>query len=210
MSNAPSSRAKDALVDAAERLVAERGLHGVRASEVVRAAGHKNNSAIGYHFGSWQGLLEAVWRRHSEPVSIDRAVHIAAALDRGDYDLPVMVRGYVDPLVAEIGRHRPSYWARFNEQWLATIALDILALDDAAVARQPSAEATTVVHNLFIDIADALTHLPPDQRTRRVALMTRYVIAALAAWEREGENAWPLEALRGELASTALALLEAR
>ena len=209
MSNAPSSRGKDALVEAAERLVAERGLHGVRASEVVREAGHKNNSAISYHFGSWQGLLEAVWRRHSEPVSVDRAVLIAAALDRGDYDLSAMVRGYVDPLVAEIGRHRPSYWARFNEQWLATIALDILALDAAAVARQPSAEATTVVHNLFIDIADALTHLPARDRTRRVALMTRYVIAALAAWERQDDQSWPLDALRDDLVSTALALLQA-
>ena len=114
-------------MDAAERLVAERGLHGVRVAEVVKAAGHKNNSAVSYHFGSWQGLLEAVWQRHTEPVSIDRAVIIAGAVDRGDYDLPTMVEAYVRPLVAELSRHQPSYWARFNEQWLATIALEWLA-----------------------------------------------------------------------------------
>ncbi|MGW0041431.1 helix-turn-helix domain-containing protein [Rhodococcus sp. NPDC003348] len=196
-------------MDAAERLVAERGLHGVRVAEVVKAAGHKNNSAVSYHFGSWQGLLEAVWQRHTEPVSIDRAVIIAGAVDRGDYDLPTMVEAYVRPLVAELGRHQPSYWARFNEQWLATIALDIFTLDDAAVARQPRAEAMTVVHNLFIDIADTLTHLEYPARTRRVALMARYVIAALAAWEREGESAQALTYLEHELISTTLALLQA-
>lgn len=196
-------------MDAAERLVAERGLYGVRVAEVVKAAGHKNNSAVSYHFGSWEGLLEAVWQRHTEPVGIERAVIIAGAVDRGEYDLPTMVEAYVKPFVAELGRYEPSYWARFNEQWLATIALDIFTLDDAAVARQPSAEATTVVHNLFIDIAEILTHLEYPARTRRVALMARYVIAALAAWEREGENSQPLADLERDLLSTAVALLRA-
>lgn len=196
-------------MEAAERLVAERGLYGVRVSEVVKAAGHRNNSAVSYHFGSWQGLLEAVWRRHTDAVSIDRAVIIAGAVDRGDYDLPTMVEAYVRPFVAELGRHEPSYWARFNEQWLATIALDIFTLDDTAVARQPTAETTTVVHNLFLDIVETLTHLEYSDRTRRVALMARYVIAALAAWEREGEGAQPLADLERELLSTTVALLQA-
>lgn len=184
-------------------------MHGVRVSEVVKTAGHKNNSAVSYHFGSWQGLLEEVWRQHTEPVAVDRAVLIAAAVERDEYDLPAMVEAYVRPLVAEVGRHQPSYWARFNEQWLATIALDIFALDDDATARQPSAEVMTVVHNLFLDIAGTLGHLPEGNRTRRVALMARYVIAALAAWEREGTHAQPLADLERELVSTTIALLQA-
>lgn len=193
----------------AERLVAERGLHGVRVSEVVREAGHKNNSAVVYHFGSWEGLLQAVWQRHTEPVAIDRAVFIADAVDRGDYDLSAMVEAYVRPIVAELGRNQPSYWARFNEQWLATIALDIFTLDDKTIARQPRADTTTLVHNLLLDIADSLDHLSDAARTRRTALMARYVIAALAAWERGDEGSQSLDDLAQDLVSTSLAMLRA-
>lgn len=208
MTQSTLSTARLSLVQAAERLVAERGVHGVPASAVVRAAGHKNNSAISYHFGSWDGLLEAVWRLHTERVTVDRAVFLAAAHDRGEYDLPVMVEAYIGPLVAELRRQQPSYWARFNEQWLATIRLDVFALDDAALARQPQGEAVAMVHNLFTDMADALTHLHEDSRTRRVALMARFVIGSLAAWERE-PDATALDELEPELVRLALALLEA-
>ncbi|TQF74555.1 TetR/AcrR family transcriptional regulator [Rhodococcus spelaei] len=208
MTQTTLSTARLSLLQAAERLVAERGVHGVPASAVVRAAGHKNNSAITYHFRSWEGLLEAVWRLHTERVTVDRAAFLAAAHDRGEYDLPAMVEGYVGPLVTELRRQQPSYWARFNEQWMATIRLDVFALDDDALARQPQGEAVAVVHNLFTDMADALTHLPAANRTRRVALMTRFVIGSLAAWERD-PAASDLADLEPELTRLALALLEA-
>lgn len=194
---------------AAERLVAERGLHGVRASEVVKAAGHKNNSAITYHFGSWDNLLIAVWETHTVPTNAARSAFLAEARGGGELDLPTMVRAYVDPLVAELARHSPSYWARFSEQWLATIRLDFFDLDPTSVAAQPHTESVLMLHALFTEIAADLTHLPSDARTRRVALMSRFVIAALAAWEREDDPAQSLDDLRGELVSTSVALLRA-
>lgn len=213
MSRSSQSSGRESLITAAEQLVAERGPYGVRASEVVEAAGHRNNSAITYHFGSWQNLLDAVWLRHTEPINLERARIIADAVDRDSYDLPAMVEAYVRPLVAEVRRNRPSHWARFNEQWVATLALDVFHLDDDTLARQPPPESTAVLHNLFLDIVDRLTHLDHPNRTRRVALMGRCVITALAAWEREGEregeNAQPPEELERELISVALALLRA-
>ncbi|MFD4294574.1 helix-turn-helix domain-containing protein [Rhodococcus sp. NPDC058505] len=209
MTRATLSIPRLTLVHAAERLVAERGLHGVRASEVVKAAGHKNNSAITYHFGSWENLLVAVWDLHTVPVNAARAALIATARAEHDYTRAAMVRAYVLPLVTEVRRNRPSHWARFNEQWLATLPLDIFDLDAAATAQQPRTESVTVVHDLFTDIAGTLTHLDPPARSRRVALMARFVIAALAAWERGGEHPQPLDDLERELLSTGLALLQA-
>ncbi|MFF0815182.1 TetR/AcrR family transcriptional regulator [Rhodococcus sp. NPDC003318] len=209
MAQTQSSRGRTTLVHAAERLVAEKGLHGVRASEVVKAAGHRNNSAVAYHFGSWDNLLIAVWELHTAPTNAARAAFLAEARTRGPLDLPTMVRAYIDPLVGEIARNRPSYWARFSEQWLATVRLDFFDLDAESAAAQPHTESVLALHSLFTDLADALTQLPPGARTRRVALMSRFVIATLAAWEREDEPPQSLEDLRSELVSTAVALLQA-
>ncbi|WFR74315.1 helix-turn-helix domain containing protein [Prescottella defluvii] len=69
--NTPNGR--DTILHVAERLIAERGLHGVSAREIVRTAGQRNDSAITYHFGSWNGLLEAVWLAHIGNVNTVRA-----------------------------------------------------------------------------------------------------------------------------------------
>ncbi|MFC4603965.1 TetR family transcriptional regulator [Rhodococcus kronopolitis] len=205
------STARLTLVRAAERLVAERGLHGVRASEVVKAAGHRNNSAVTYHFGSWNGLLDAVWQLHAQPVNEARAVLIDDARTRGDYGLRTMVEAYLRPLTADLRRYHPSYWARFNEQWLAGVALNFFTLQADAPEIRPGVDSVLVVNDLFRDMAAELTHLPDAARSRRVALTARFVIGALAAWEREpdADGSPSLDALEEELIGMAVALLEA-
>lgn len=49
-----------ALMDAAEKLVAKKGLKNVSIKEIVKAAGQKNESALQYHFKSLQGLVNAI------------------------------------------------------------------------------------------------------------------------------------------------------
>tara|TARA_Y100001951_G_scaffold16759_2_gene11897 strand:+ start:34334 stop:34987 length:654 start_codon:yes stop_codon:yes gene_type:complete len=41
-------------------LFAERGVDGVTVREIAMAAGQKNHSAVGYHFGSKEGLVKAL------------------------------------------------------------------------------------------------------------------------------------------------------
>ena len=41
----------------AQRLFAERGVDGVTVREIAEAAGQKNNTAVGYHFGSKEALI---------------------------------------------------------------------------------------------------------------------------------------------------------
>ncbi len=52
------------LIGVAEALFAERGIDGVSLSEINRAAEQGNNSALHYHFGSKEGLFEAIWEKH--------------------------------------------------------------------------------------------------------------------------------------------------
>lgn len=206
------STAKETLVTQAERLVAERGFRGVAASEVVRAAGQKNNSAIAYHFGSWDGLLDAVWERHTVSINESRRGLLEGAPADGPVELETLVGIYVNPIVAEMARSEPSYWARFNEQWLACAPLNVFEPDVDSLARHhnPQPESVAPLTHLLDQLIGNLEHLPVGERSRRVALMARFVIAALAAWERDtAAERQDLPAFGGELVTLAVALLRA-
>ena len=52
------------LIRAGEQRFAREGVAGARLPDVVRDAGQANDSAVGYHFGSRQGLLDAIVAKH--------------------------------------------------------------------------------------------------------------------------------------------------
>src|SRR5215469_11626488 len=69
------------LLNAAERLFAERGVENVALTEIVIAACQRNRSAVHYHFGSRDGVLTAVLNRRLQSINARRE----AALDALPY-----------------------------------------------------------------------------------------------------------------------------
>ena len=57
---------RSALMDAGERLFAERGIEGPSIRELIAEAGVGNKSALQYHFGTRDGLVSAIVARHGE------------------------------------------------------------------------------------------------------------------------------------------------
>jgi AcrR family transcriptional regulator len=95
-----------ALIGAAERLFAERGIDGVSLREITRAAGQRNTGALQYHFGDRDELLRAVLEKHQRDID----VHRNALLDRyelegpdGRNDLRALAGALVLPLVSKLG-----------------------------------------------------------------------------------------------------------
>lgn len=62
------------LIRAGERRFARDGVKGAKLSDIVRDAGQRNDSAVGYHFGSRQGLLAAIVAKHMVAMETLRAV----------------------------------------------------------------------------------------------------------------------------------------
>ncbi|WP_430333222.1 TetR family transcriptional regulator [Rhodococcus sp. ACT016] len=210
--NAPNGR--ETILHVAERLIAERGLHGVSAREIVRTAGQRNNSAITYHFGSWDGLLEAVWLAHIGNINTLRTEMLdAIAVDTPDR-LAALVGAYIHPFVAEVAAHQPSYWARFNEQWLTGVHMDFVTRPTSLVPddpKYPRVGGMTLLKELLANIGAQLTHIDESLRARRVALMARFVVAGMASWEREATTGTTLDlgSFEDELTTLSIALLRA-
>ena len=72
------SPTRQRLLDAAARLYAERGIENVSIAEIVRAADQRNASAVHYHFGGRDDLLQALLAR-TVPLIAERRRHLLDA-----------------------------------------------------------------------------------------------------------------------------------
>lgn len=96
----PDTRTK--ILDAAERLFAERGYRGTSVRAITDLAG-ANLAAVGYHFGSKAELVAAVARRVIEPITAAQRAGLDELVARTP-DPPVdeLVEAFAGPLFDEM------------------------------------------------------------------------------------------------------------
>jgi AcrR family transcriptional regulator len=97
---------REALLRQAERLFARRGVYQVQVREIVQAAGQRNVSALNYHFGSREGVLDAILSRHGDPTDVARGELLAVVgRDASSRDLvAALVVPYTSHLQTPEGR----------------------------------------------------------------------------------------------------------
>lgn len=99
----PRDDTKNRLLNAAERLFAEYGIEAVSARQIALAAGQLNQSAIRYHFGTKDGLIEALLRRRMAEINEVRGAMVATLGREGRLqDLRSLVGAIALPLAAKI------------------------------------------------------------------------------------------------------------
>lgn len=179
MQTVAGTDARERLIVAAERLIAERG-QAVPLRDIAAAAGQRNNSAIQYHFGSRDGLIEAVVEHRLATLEVRRLELLA---EQAGSAQPPGVHGLLEALVVpmfELGeRHGIHYYARFLEQ----IHTHPVVTDAANLG---TAERTSV-RVIMQGLDRELTALPPRLRVRRLRALTTMLFALLADHERAVE-----------------------
>jgi AcrR family transcriptional regulator len=174
---APRPSGREALLRAAEMLIAEHGISAVSLRSISAAAGQRNNSAAQYHFGSKQGLVSAIVQSRLAPINVRRAELLAAmdAEGRG-HDVTALVEVLVVPLVEHtLERTGGSYYARFlaasygDPQW-SEMALQS---EHGAVFRDWRRRLED----------ECLAHLSKPLRRMRVDRAVTGVITDVARWE---------------------------
>ncbi|MEN5074692.1 TetR family transcriptional regulator [Isoptericola cucumis] len=204
-----------ALLAAAERLVARHGLDGASSRAIVREAGHRNNSAVTYYFGSREVMLDALYQWRSRPIGEHRARMVAELVAEGrEQDAGSLVRAYVVPFVEAVEGLRPSSWARYTAAvlqhrplvFMDEVRRDVKRYEGVEVPVAGTLDLLDMMRVVACDGVEPLAGL-------RVATTARAVVAAVAAWEADDErgdlDTPPIDVLTDQLVRGATAMLTA-
>jgi AcrR family transcriptional regulator len=164
------------MVEAAERLIAQRGLAAVSLRDVQVEAGQRNKSAANYHFGSREGLIDAVVEARMAPIEERRRAVLAEidAAGRGN-EVRALVEALIVPLAeATVALPESSYYARFLGQLVA---------DPTTVALTRKHLWAPSFRSAYQRLVDLLDDVPAPLRQGRVDRIIGLAIFALAAWE---------------------------
>jgi AcrR family transcriptional regulator len=173
-----STATREALLAAAERLFAERGMYAVSNRQISEAAGQGNNAAACYHFGSRTDLLRAIESKHRAPIEDLRADTLTAIGESSE------LRDWVGALVRPLTGHlealgNPSWYARFAAQAMADPAYRQVVTADAL--------SSPVLVKTIDGINRCLPELPKRVRFERIVMARNLLMHTCA--EHEGEMA---------------------
>lgn len=164
--------ARERLIEAGEELYADIGVGRVRLRDLNAGAGVRNDSAVHYHFGSQEGLLEEILRIHLDELAA-RVDECTGLLCEGRDGSPEAIRDAIAalaiPFAEKLGSQRGRRFIRIMAQtWGRT--------GDWREHRFVPSSALTM--DL---IRRSLRGLPESIREERMWLITRFVVESFAA-----------------------------
>ncbi|MFC9473379.1 TetR family transcriptional regulator [Nocardia sp. NPDC056952] len=171
-----SNDPRNALLDAAERLIALRGID-VPLRDIAADAGQRNNSAVHYYFGSRTGLIDAVIERRMHGLEGVRLDLLAQhETDSTGHDLYELVDMLVRPMVDIARSGQSTHYSRFLEVVRAQPSIaDFVHLD------APGHRAVRIITTRLV------AALPVPDPRRRIEAVATAMFALLADHERRVE-----------------------
>jgi AcrR family transcriptional regulator len=166
-----------ALLETAERLFAERGVDAVSTREIARAAGHKNHSAVAYHFGNKDELTAAILELRLPAMNERRQQLLAYLHEAGQsHNLRAIVGALVIPFVEELRSDAEhNHYIGFVGQ--------LSAQRHDELNRRANPQHNTAVRELSRLLAGTLVDVPREIFRARVELMAAQLYQSLALWD---------------------------
>lgn len=162
------STTREQLLDAAERFMAEHGPEGVSMREISVRARQGNNNAAQYHFGSREGIIEAVLDRRMRPIDARRNEMIAEL--PSSPTLTELIRAVVVPL-AEASQRHPYYIGFFAQLYTSRRYGYLVTYERTRTSSFQDVR----------DLIDAhLDHLSPATKNERRWLCATLIVHAIA------------------------------
>lgn len=172
-----SGGARLQLVLAAERYFALQGFAAASLKDIQEAAGQRNASAVHYHFGSRDQLINAILD-HRIPTYAEKRRARTEALEQAEGTLTIraVVAAWITPLAEEIRpRDDGNYYIRFLNQ---------LRRNGPVEARARAADLQMIGYGTIFELLEELTpELPERLRRSRLALTAEIIISGLSQLE---------------------------
>lgn len=185
-----SAVTREAILSAAEWLLAERGMYAVSNRQISEAAGQGNNAAACYHFGTRIELLRAIDGKHRLAIEELRAQMLAGIGESAE------LRDWVGALVRPLTEHlaqlgSPSWYARFAAQAMADPTYRQVVTKDAL--------ASPTLAQTVDGINRCLPDLPKRVRSERIVMARNLLMhtcaeheGALAEHGPHARSSWPV------------------
>lgn len=170
-----SDRAREALLNSAEELFALYGLDAVSNRKIADHAGNANHSAVSYHFGGRDELLQALVNRYVEPAAQRRAEMVAEIGDSPS--LHDLIACSIMPWLEVVFQSdTTNYTSRFIVQLRSVPSAIKLVLQSF----RPQDE----LQELFGEIHDDLFQVPRPAIRARAMMMQYMMFSVSAEYER--------------------------
>lgn len=190
-------------MDAAEELFGRHGIDQISSRRIADHAGTANHSAVAYHFGSREGLIEAMVGRHAEQTSVLREAMIVESAPSSD--LTHHLRCLLLPHTRLLSQlPTPTWRARFLNQVRHTAS--------GSTIMAGSATSSSTKDAVLEMIRIHLRHIEPSILTGRILMLSGMTFEACAGYEESiatGEREPDWEGVGTFLTDAAAGLLAA-
>lgn len=168
---APTTATALQLLLTAERLFAEHGFSGVSLRQIATEAGSANNSAVAYHFGSKERLVEAIFG-YRMPLILQRRELLLARLRPND--LHARLEAHLLPML-ELAESRDGHYLSFLEQ---------LERDEGSWHLLAAEDSGRSQSEFLADVQRLLPEVGEPVRTSRIRQVQMLSLHAAAERER--------------------------
>jgi AcrR family transcriptional regulator len=173
---------RTAILDAAETMMAEHGINGVSLRSILTQA-EANSAALHYHFGSREGLIEAILSRRGRKPSQRRREMLDQLESKGQtVDVYEVVGAVVDPMIEMLVEEGES--GRRFLRFIARLQSDRAGIHQAEEDRYFPDNRT----RLRKMTSDVCSHLTETERLRRLTMMLDTMLQSLANAEVMSEE----------------------
>ena len=169
---------RQSMMRALEKLGAEHGLENVTVKAILKESGQKNVSALQYHFGSRQGLIEAVFEERTNEVRTRRGeLFRELFVQKKTLSMRELWRIWIEPIFV-LARINPDF-----RRYVKTFSLNNALIDRPLPEETEDPREHEILMNTILQ--EHLGHLDESIARARNLAVSRFISLSLAHHSRE-------------------------
>ena len=164
---------------AAEIIMGQKGIENTSHRDIINLAGQKNTSAILYHFGSIEGVVNALFELRMKVQNQERSELLEIILNQEDYSNMDLMDAYINPLFNKVF-HDPSW-----SNWIYFLQNLIISTNGKKNYANKYRKAATEIEELFAK----KNYIENDKiYSAKIAYNLFFLISAIASRKKQIEE----------------------